>query len=150
MRGLDPISFAYSVLLIAVLVRVVDWLAPHENLTAEGCVLNYVYDGDTVSLDCGAKRLSARVSGLDAPEAKSPRCDVEKTLADQATERLRALSASGAVTFAGHARDKYGRLLVTMKVDGQDVAKTLIQEGLAVSYTGGTRIDWCARLGRQG
>lgn len=147
MRRLDPISFAYSVLLIAGLVGVADWLAPYENLTVEGCVLNYVYDGDTVSLECGVERITARVLGLDAPEAKSPKCAAEKTLADQATARLRALSQGGAVSFAGYAHDKYQRMLVTMKVDGVDVAETLIAEGLAVRYAGGTRIDWCARLG---
>ncbi|MDG1377978.1 MAG: thermonuclease family protein [Yoonia sp.] len=147
MRIVDPISFAYAILLIAGLVAVADWVAPYENVTAQGCVLDYVYDGDTVALACGAERITARVLGLDAPEAKSPQCSVEKVLADQATLRLRALTKEGEVTFAGHARDKYRRMLVTMKVDGKDVAQTLIREGLAVPYTGGKRIDWCARMG---
>lgn len=147
MHVVDPISFAYAVLLIVGLVALADWVAPYENVTAGGCVLDYVYDGDTVALACGAERVTARVLGLDAPEAKSPRCGAEKALADQATLRLRALVAAGDVTFAGRARDKYRRLLVTMKVDGKDVAQTLISEGLAVTYPGGTRIDWCARLG---
>lgn len=147
MRGLDPISFAYCVILLGALTQVANWLAPYENLTIEGCVLNYVYDGDTVALDCGSERITARVLGLDAPEAKSPQCDAEKALADQATLRLRSLSQGGELTFSGYARDKYQRLLVTMKVDGVDVAETLIEEGLALRYSGGTRINWCARLG---
>jgi endonuclease YncB( thermonuclease family) len=48
---------------------------------------------------------------------------------------------------AGEGRDKYGRLLVAMYVDGADVGETLIAEGLAVSYRGGQRINWCAKLG---
>lgn len=147
MRGLDPISFAYSVILLGALSQVAHWLAPYENLTVEGCTLNYVYDGDTVALDCGSERITARVLGLDAPEAKSPQCDAEKALADRATLRLRSLSQEGELTFSGYARDKYQRLLVTMKVGGVDVAETLIAEGLALRYSGGTRIDWCARLG---
>lgn len=147
MRGLDPISFAYCVILLGALSQIANWLAPYENLTAEGCTLNYVYDGDTVALDCGGERITARVLGLDAPEAKSPKCAAEKAHAAKATARLRELSASGALTFSGHARDKYQRLLVTMKVDGEDVAETLIRENLAVAYSGARRIDWCARLG---
>lgn len=147
MRALDPISFAYSVLLIGALSQLANWLAPYENLTATGCTLNYVYDGDTVALDCGGDRITARLLGFDTPETKSPKCAVEQELAAKATARLRALSQSGALTFSGHARDKYRRLLVTMKVDGVDVADTLIREGLAVGYAGAARIDWCARLG---
>ena len=147
MRKLDPISFVYAVLLLAALVKIADWVAPYENLTVQACRLNYVYDGDTVALDCGAKRETARLVGFDAPEAKSPGCAAEKAHAALATERLRALSKAGEVTFSGHARDKYRRLLVTMKVDGRDVGPTLIDEGLAVSYNAGKRIDWCAKLG---
>lgn len=146
LRLLNPISFAYAGLLIAALVAVADWLAPYENLTAEGCTLDYIYDGDTVTLTCGGEKISARLLGFDTPEVKSPRCAAEKAHADRATLRLRALSKTGALTFSGQALDKYSRLLVTMKVDGQDVAKPLIREGLAVPYAGGRRIDWCARL----
>jgi len=146
MRALDPISFAYSVILVGGLSQIANWLAPYDNLTVEGCTLNYVYDGDTVALDCESERITARLLGFDAPEAKSPKCAAEQELAAKATARLRELSGSGALTFAGHARDKYNRLLVTMKVDGIDVADTLIGEGLAVRYAGGKRINWCARL----
>lgn len=142
MRKLDPISFVY-----AVLAKIADWVAPYENLTAQGCTLTYVYDGDTVALDCGAKSETARLVGFGAPEAKSPGCAAEKVHAARATERLRALSTAGEVTFSGHARDKYRRLLVTMKIDGRDVGLTLIEEGLAVRYNAGKRIDWCAKLG---
>ncbi len=147
MRALDPISFAYCVILIGGLAQVANWLAPYDNLTAEGCTLDYVYDGDTVALDCGSERITARLLGFDTPEAKDPKCAAEAAHAAKATARLRALSTAGALTFSGHARDKYNRLLVTMKVDGQDVAGPMIREGLAMAYNGGTRINWCAKLG---
>lgn len=131
---------------MAGLVAVADWVAPYDNLTAKGCTLDYIYDGDTVTLDCNGEKISARLLGFDTPEVKSPGCAAEKTHADLATARLRDLGQAGTLTFSGHTRDKYDRLLTTMKVDGQDVATTLIDEGLAVSYQGGRRIDWCARL----
>ncbi|WP_458790190.1 thermonuclease family protein [Yoonia sp. MH D7] len=142
----DPVPIAAAVLLVGALVAVADWLAPYENLSAQGCMLDYVYDGDTVTLDCGGEKISARLLGFDTPEVTSPGCEAEKIHADLATERLRALSASGVMTFSGDTRDRYDRLLTTMKVDGKDVSATLIAEGLAVAYQGGRRIDWCARL----
>jgi micrococcal nuclease len=35
---------------------------------------------------------------------------------------------------------------VQLSLDGRDVGRVLIAEGLAVPYSGGRRIDWCARL----
>jgi endonuclease YncB( thermonuclease family) len=144
---MDATSFAYAVLLFAGLVGVANWISPHESLTADGCTLNYVYDGDTVALDCAEGRKTARLMGLDTPETKDFGCTAEKALGDEATLRLRALAASGEVTFDGNGYDKYGRVLAVMKIDGTDVSKTLINEGLAVAYTGGKRINWCRKLG---
>lgn len=138
--------FVAVLALIIAMIKVADWVAPYENLTEEGCILDYVYDGDTVAIACNGERRTARLIGFDTPEARDPRCDAEAELADEATARLRQLAKSGAVTFSGEAYDKYGRILVVMRVDGIDVKETLIDEGLAVSYGGGQRINWCAYL----
>ena len=112
------------------------------------CKVEYVYDGDTVALDCGGDHpRTARVQGLDAPETKRARCAAEKDLGDQATRRLRALVKGGDVEYRGTGTDKYGRQLIRLAVDGVDVADALIDEGLAVRYAGGKRIDWCRKLG---
>ena len=50
---IDAKFLVYAAILVAVLIKGADWLAPYENLTAKGCTLDYVYDGDTVALDCG-------------------------------------------------------------------------------------------------
>lgn len=39
-------------------------------------------------------------------------------------------------------RDKYGRLLRNVLVNGQDVGETLISAGVARAYAGGRR-PWC-------
>jgi endonuclease YncB( thermonuclease family) len=144
---MTPTSFVYAVVLFAGLVGVANWLAPYGNLTAQGCTLNYVYDGDTVALDCPDGRKSARLLGFDTPETKDYGCDAEKALGDRATRRLRALAEAGPLTFSGNELDKYGRTLTVMKVDGVDVSGTLVAEGLAVPYLGGKRINWCRKLG---
>jgi len=139
-------AVVYVLVLIWALVSFADWIAPYHNLTEDGCRLDYVYDGDTVAIACGQDVQTARLVGFDTPEARDPGCTAEATHAAKATARLRALSRSGDVTFSGSDFDRYGRLLVTMRIDGVDVGETLIDEGLAVSYTGGTRINWCAWL----
>ncbi len=137
---------AYVALTLLALYALADWIAPYHNLTEAGCRVSYVYDGDTLALDCGAETQTARLLGFDTPETKSPGCPAEAALGQKATKRLRALIDGGAVSVSGSAHDKYGRLLVRLLVDGRDVADVLVAEGLAVAYDGGTRINWCARL----
>lgn len=143
---LTPTSFIYSLILIIVMVEGAKWLVPGPPTTAEGCRIEYVYDGDTVSLECGGMLETARVVGLDAPETKSPGCQAEADLGQKATDRLRQLVRTGDIALQGSARDKYGRLLVTIEVAGVDVADTLVREELAMKYNGGSRINWCDRL----
>ena len=137
----------YGLGLLILLIKVADWIVPYENLSAQGCVLDYIYDGDTVAISCDGVVKTARLIGFDTPESKDPGCGAEADLAQQATLRLRDIAKRGLVTFAGEDFDRYGRMLVTMKVDGVDVGETLIDEELAVPYRGGSRINWCARLG---
>ncbi|MEI6159444.1 MAG: thermonuclease family protein [Roseococcus sp.] len=96
-------------------------------------------DGDTIR--CGDQRV--RLAGLDAPELRG-RCDEERHLAQVATERLRVLIVNG-VTLRPAGRDRYDRLLaVVLDSSGNDVAYTLIREGLAHEYHGrGRRAGWC-------
>lgn len=111
------------------------------------CTVGYVYDGDTVALDCGeGSERTARLVGFDAPETRDAGCDAERALGDKATRQLRALIKNGDAQYHGLGHDKYGRQLIRLEVDGVDVAETLISAGLAVRYTGGARINWCKRL----
>jgi endonuclease YncB( thermonuclease family) len=144
------IHLARALILTAVTMAV--WLtlvrhdAPLADGGAAGCVVTYVYDGDTVALQCDGREVAARVQGLDAPETRDARCAAEKELGRRATERLRALLAEGELRLERHGHDKYGRWLIRLSAGGSDVADTLIGEALAVPYAGGRRIDWCARL----
>ena len=144
---MDATGFAYAVLLLAALVGVANWIAPAHVVDTEGCTLNYVYDGDTVALDCPAGRKTTRLIGFDTPETKEAGCDAEAALGEKATLRLRELARQGAIAFEGRGFDKYGRLLAHMTIDAVDVGDTLVAEGLAVPYRGGSRINWCRKLG---
>jgi endonuclease YncB( thermonuclease family) len=101
---------------------------------------NCVVDGDTFYIG-GAK---VRIAGIDAPETHDYRCASELALGDRATEKLRALLNSGAVTMTGIDRDRdvYGRLLRNVQVDGADVGAAMVSAGVAREYGGGRR-GWC-------
>lgn len=99
----------------------------------------YVIDGDTFSL--GGQKI--RIAGMDAPEIHPPRCVQEAQLGLAATQKLKELLSSGTVTISGSGRDKYGRELRQVSVNGVDVAQSMIAAGLASSYEGKKRQSWC-------
>ena len=117
-----------------------------------------IYDGDTlfVSLpgllggDHGAlavfsSRIGLRIEGINAPERRGASCAHEKRLAAEAALRLeRIMARSRSVRLLQAKRDKYFRLLGRLEVDGVDVGRLLLAEGLAVEYDGGRKTNpWC-------
>jgi micrococcal nuclease len=99
-----------------------------------------VVDGDTIWLQ-GEK---IRMQGYDTPEPTTGICggDMERQLAQQASNRLIALLNGGDVTIQRFGLDRYDRTLATIRVDGVDVGETLIAEGLARSWPDGPEF-WC-------
>lgn len=142
--GLIAKALILTALTLAVWLYAVRW--SERRAAADACTVSYVYDGDTVALECGIEEVTARVRGLDAPETKSPGCAEELAHGTLATERLRAILTGGEVSFRREGMDKYHRVLIRLMVDGADVAEQMIREGLAVAYSGGSRINWCERL----
>lgn len=127
--GLPALSFANGM------------LKPHD-----GCAVVLVVDGDTVKLFCpGEGVVTARLLGLDTPEIFSPQCLGELGKGLGATARLNlSLLAATHIAEAGEQTDRYGRRLVTLSLDGADVAPDMIAAGLARPYAGGKREGWCA------
>jgi endonuclease YncB( thermonuclease family) len=99
-------------------------------------------DGDTVR----ALGQSWRLTGFDTPETRYARCSREWMLGVVAKNRLQRL-VDGAGVIEIHARrgkDKYGRGLGALMVDGEDAADIMVREGLARPYSGrGKRGSWC-------
>lgn len=102
-----------------------------------------VTDGDTIRV--GAERI--RLVGLDAPELSSS-CAAERDLANAARNRLQSLLRGGyeieRVPCAGR---NFGRTCAIVRVNGVDVAQTLIAEQLARPYVCTDRCPrrqrWC-------
>ncbi len=110
-----------------------------------------IIDGDTVALPCDpargiypgcAERL--RLVGSDAPETRAPRCEAERVAGLAARAALAGLIRSRAVTITRTGRDKYGRTLAHLTVDGRDLDAALIAAGAALPYRPG-RAAWADR-----
>jgi len=105
-----------------------------------------VVDGDTLSLRNGEK---IRILDLDTPETWKPHCDHELDVGMQAADRLRELLDVGEIRIERNGRDRYGRTLAWVRVNGINVADILIGEGLGLEYRKGSaeklaRIQhWC-------
>lgn len=112
----------------------------------ESCRVVQVIDGDTVRLWCparGAER--ARITGYDTPELFSPRCPSELSAAWAAKWKLRWLIwTAGEVGLVRIGTDRYGRALVSLFVDGRNVAREMITAGHGRPYDGGARWSWCS------
>jgi endonuclease YncB( thermonuclease family) len=77
-----------------------------------------VVDGDTIRI--GRERV--RIIGFDAPEMSQPRGPAAKARLDQ-------LLRGGTVTMMRHGKDKYGRTLALVYVNGKNVAEIMRDEG---------------------
>jgi len=108
-----------------------------------------VSDGDSFRL--GDERI--RLLGLDAPEL-SQNCDSETggqwPCGRAARNRMADLLASGPVICQPDGRDQYGRLLATCRIQGQDIAATMVAEGLAIASGDYWTQEADARRDRQG
>jgi endonuclease YncB( thermonuclease family) len=112
-----------------------------------GCRVVGIVDGDTIGLHCPGKIgiVSGRILGFDTPEIFSPRCLSETVRGVVAKWDLRlALWHADTIGVGRRGHDRYGRELVLVSVDGQDIATRMIGAGVARPYGGGRRQGWCA------
>lgn len=111
-----------------------------------------VVDGDTVEFEAKflpvelKGKLKLRILGVDTPE-KAPRakCQQEAAKALLASAYTRDFIKSGKVVYITITDwDKYGgRVLGDVTVDGRSLKDSLILNGHARAYNGGTKASWC-------
>jgi len=97
-------------------------------------------DGDTI--DCGAVRV--RLVNVDTPELAGA-CPAEIALAARARDFTAARLAAGPVEIKPdpkRPRDRYGRALALVIVEGRDIGEDLIAAGMARRWDGRRR-PWC-------
>lgn len=87
-----------------------------------------VADGDTITvLDNDRTQHKIRLAGIDAPEKKQP-------FGQRAKEHLSGLVFSKFVEVEAEKRDRYGRWVGKVFVDGHDVNLAIVVAGLAWHY----------------
>lgn len=112
----------------------------HPGYACQAEVLEW-HDGDSVRLRLDlwediTKTAWVRLDGIDTPELGKPG-------ARQATARSLLLAPPGSIVSVQaehHPSDKYGRILARLtNASGISVNGTLLTEGLAKAYTGGSK-----------
>ena len=92
-----------------------------------------VADGDTLTaLSSSRKQIKCRLYGIDAPEKKQAYGQASKA-------SLAALSFGRSAVIDITGRDRYGRALCKVRVDGVDVSREQIARGMAWMYRRYTR-----------
>jgi micrococcal nuclease len=103
-----------------------------------GIVYNVV-DGDTVDaeLDLGFKlkiKQRLRLAGIDTPERGQPGFE-------EAKQALIEKTLNKTLTFTTYKQSKWGYFLADIEFDDQSINQSMITEGFAKPYTGGTKDD---------
>jgi micrococcal nuclease len=111
------------------------------------CKLDRVVDGDTIDafIDLGFKVIlkeRIRLMGIDCPESRT-RNKKEKSWGLAAKARLEELleEHENKFTLASklQKKGKFGRVLGTIIINGKDANQLLIEEKLAIPYTGSNK-----------
>jgi endonuclease YncB( thermonuclease family) len=106
------------------------WLAaqlPAQAVEVTGRVVG-VIDGDTIDvLTPRFETLRVRLAGIDAPELGQPFGRTSKTA-------LSSLAFARTATVASSKRDRYGRLVGKVTVEGRDIALEMLTLGMGWHY----------------
>jgi len=103
-----------------------------------------VYDSDTITVVAYMPTLykfSVRVLGIDGPELRTKN-EREKALALKGKSFTESFCLNKVVELKNHGKEKYGRVLAEVWIDGKSLGKGLIAAGLARAYDGGHKEPW--------
>ena len=104
-------------------------LAAPGAISGERCALDHCHDGDTCTLICAGERVKVRLHCIDAPEmAQAP-------WGTKSRDHLRQRAPEGAaVELRSVTRDKYGRTVGVLLLDGVNLNLNQVQAGWAAAY----------------
>lgn len=86
-----------------------------------------VIDGDTIDVLVDGRAVRVRLAQIDAPERGQP-------FGTRAKQRLSALAFRQQAAVTEDGRDRWGRVIGTVTVDGRNLNKAMVAEGFAWAY----------------
>lgn len=87
-----------------------------------------ITDGDTVGMIDAEKRyFKVRLSGIDSPERK-------QAFSDKAKEALSAKVFEKDIVLDESGKDRYGRVLGVLKLEGRNINREMVAEGWAWQF----------------
>jgi micrococcal nuclease len=86
-----------------------------------------VQDGDTVDVLVNRKPVRIRLAEIDAPEKKQP-------FGERSRQTLISLVYRKQVTVAVQNKDRYGRVVGTIYLQGSNINKEMVRKGMAWAY----------------
>ena len=105
-------------------------LAAPGALSGERCALDHCHDGDTCTLICSGERVKVRLHCIDAPEV------AQVPWGTKSRDHLRQRAPEGAaVELRSITRDKYGRTVGVLLLDGVNLNLNQVQAGCCLLYT---------------
>jgi endonuclease YncB( thermonuclease family) len=119
-----------------------------KEVAAEPARVVLVVDGDTLYADVRGQSVKIRVNDLDTPEVgNNAKCEAERLAGERASAFAKQIMPAGKAVDVQPTgrREKYGRLLAAVIVDGRDYAAAMIAAGHGVRYDGRRKPDWCRR-----
>ncbi|MFB9974348.1 hypothetical protein FPQ10_10325 [Allobacillus sp. SKP2-8] len=106
--------------------------SPSNEAKGTTATVTRVVDGDTIEINLNGMIESVRLLLVDTPETVHPSLPVQKFGPEASSFAKKMLSGKKVqVEYDGPKRDKYGRLLAYLWVDGKNFNEMLLREGLA-------------------
>ncbi|WP_320663884.1 thermonuclease family protein [Prochlorococcus sp. MIT 1223] len=113
-------------------------IACSKPLAKESVVIKDCYDGDTCTTITGEK---IRLACIDTPELKEKRAD--PIPAKAARDYLNGLVAGETLDIRRITKDRYGRTVAELSIDGMNIQEHLVDKGLATIYERyASQCDW--------
>ncbi len=95
-----------------------------------------IIDADTIHITQQGQKIKVRLYGIDAPEKK-------QEYGNEATTFLTTLLQGKDVFISPITKDRYGRVVAMVYVEGENVQEILLKNGLAWMYPNYCSIDVC-------
>jgi micrococcal nuclease len=122
-----------AIVVIAVVVSAVwGWRAGKRDSARMSALVIKTVDGDTIDVRIDDKVERVRIIGADTPETKDPRRPVQCFGPEaSAHTKNRLLNKKVSLELDADPRDRYGRLLAYVYIDGERYEDELLRLGLA-------------------